>query len=128
MNRSVAVIAAGVIAAAAVMLLSWTSYFEQLNSSAYDFTLRLAGPIRPSSPTLIVAIDEASLARLGQWPWSRDKFAGIVSAVEAGKPRVIALDLLLDDSGGVPRYDAALSEAIGQAHSVVLAARINPRD
>ena len=125
MKRVVVVVAAGFFAAAAVLLLSWTSYFEQLNSSAYDFTLRLAGPIQPSSPTLIVAIDEDSLGRLGAWPWSRDKFARLVTAVESGGPRAIGLDMILDESGN-PEHDAVLAQAIGRAKSIVLAARIDP--
>src|SRR5688572_11513614 len=121
MKHVVAVAAAGFIAAAAVLLLSWTSYFEQLDSIAYDFTLRLAGPIRPSSPTLIVAIDDDSLGRVGSWPWSRDKFARLLSAVEAGSPRAIALDVLLDELRS-PADDAALAQSIAAAKSVVLAA------
>ena len=73
MKHALRAVAAGVIVAVAVLLLSWTTYFLQLNSTAYDFTLRLAGPIRPTSPTLIVAIDEDSLGRVGAWPWTRDK-------------------------------------------------------
>src|SRR5947199_8975075 len=89
-------VAGSFIVAVAILLLSWTTYFAELNSTAYDFALRLAGPVTPSSPTVIVAIDEESLDRGGMWPWSRDEVAHIIDAVCAGKPRAIALEILLD--------------------------------
>src|SRR6266849_5594077 len=90
-------IAASCFVAVAILLLSWTTSFAELNSTAYDFALRLAGPVSPSSPTTIVAIDEDSLARVGMWPWSRDKLALLIQRVSAAKPRAVALDVLLDD-------------------------------
>ena len=71
-------VAASCIVAVAILLLSWTTYFAQLNSTAYDFTLRLAGPIPPTSPVIIVAIDDDSLDRVGALPWSRDKLARLL--------------------------------------------------
>src|SRR5215813_2912144 len=97
MKALLGAVAAGCFVAIAILLLSWTSYFAGLNSTAYDFTLRLAGPVPIQSPTLIVAIDEDSLSRKGAWPWSRDKLAHLLDRVESGKPRAIAVDLLLDD-------------------------------
>src|SRR5439155_10435917 len=98
MKHALRAVAAGFIVAVAILLLSWTTYFAQLNFAAYDFTLRVAGPITPTSPTLIVAIDEDSLGRVGNWPWTRDKLASLIDNVEAGGPKVIGVDLLLDEA------------------------------
>ncbi len=117
--------AASFLVAVAILLLSWTTYFAQFNSAAYDFTLRLAGPIQPTSPIVIVAIDEDSLGRLGAWPWSREKLAQLVDRVERGGPRTIAVDILLDDKTS-DEGDTALQAALVKAKSVVLAARIDP--
>ena len=118
-------LAAGMLVAATVQLLfGRLDYFQQLNSLAYDFTLRLAGPIHPSSPTVIVAFDEDSLARVGRWPWSRDKIARVIDQVAKANPKVIALDMLLDDASN-PDDDAALAHAIGRSQAVVLATRID---
>src|SRR5438309_6623266 len=97
MKSVLGAVAASCFVAVGILLLSWTTYFAELNSTAYDFALRLAGPVSPTSPTLIVAIDEDSLNRIGMWPWSRDKLARLIDRVSAGKPRAIALDVLLDD-------------------------------
>src|SRR5436309_15117491 len=54
-------VAASCFVAVAILLLSWTTYFAELNSTAYDFALRLAGPVSSSSPTVSVAIDDECL-------------------------------------------------------------------
>lgn len=124
MKIAAGAVAASCIVAVAILLLSWTNYFGQLNYVAYDFVLRLAGPIPPTSPTVIVAIDEDSLDRVGAWPWSRDKLARLIERVETGAPRAIAVDLLLDDKKDVSE-DGALAAAIANAKSVVLAAHLD---
>ena len=125
MKHLLAVAAACLGVAVAILLLSWTTYFAQLNLNAYDFTLRLAGEVRPSSPALIVAIDEKSLSRVGPWPWSRDKLAILIDRIQAGAPRAIAVDILLDDKGNDVATDELLAAAISRAPSIVLATRIS---
>src|SRR5262245_29878994 len=117
--------AAGCFVAFAILLLSWTTYFSQLNSTAYDFTLRLAGPVPVKSPTKIVAIDDESLRRIGRWPWSREKLAQIIDGIERAKPRAIAVDVLLDDRT-TSEADYALAAAIANTHAIVLAAHLDP--
>jgi PAS domain S-box-containing protein len=120
-------VAASCFVAVAILLLSWTTYFAELNSTAYDFALRLAGPVSPSSPTVIVAIDEESLDHIGMWPWSRDKLAQLIDAVAVGKPRAIALDVILDIETS-QESDFALAMAIANAPPVVLAMRRDSQD
>src|SRR5207237_6343128 len=122
MKSVLGAVAASCLVAVGILLLFWTTYFAELNSTAYDFALRLAGPVSPSSPTLIVAIDEESLGRIGMWPWTRDKLARLVGGVLVGSPRAIALDLLLDDET-TEDADHALAQAIANAPPMVLATR-----
>src|SRR5207237_623005 len=122
MKSVLGAVAASCLVAVGILLLSWTTYFAELNSTAYDFALRLAGPVRPSSPVVIVAIDEDSLHRIGMWPWSRDKLARLIEVVSAGQPRAIALDLLLEDKTSEDG-DYALALAIANAPPMVLATR-----
>src|SRR5438874_11095631 len=117
-------VAASCLVAVAILLLSWTTYFAELNSTAYDFTLRLAGPVPIKSPTLIVAVDQDSLQKIGSWPWSRDKLAQLIDRIESGKPRAIAVDILLEDKTK-PDADHLLATAIANAHSVVLASYLD---
>src|ERR1051326_5304386 len=114
MKHLVAVLAACFGVALAILLLSWTTYFSELNSRAYDFTLRIAGPLKPESPVTIVAIYEDSLNRIGKWPWTRDKLAQLIEQAQAGSPQAIAVDILLDDASPDPASDDALTAAIAK--------------
>jgi len=119
MKALLGAVAASVFVAVAILFLSWTYYFPELNSTAYDYSLWLAGPVPVKSPTLIVAIDEDSLRRVGGWPWSRDKLARLIDRIETGSPRAVAIDILLNDKT-TPDADDMLATAITNAHAVVL--------
>ncbi len=43
----------------------------------------------------IVDIDDASLARIGQWPWPRTRLAEIIDKLKADGARTVTLDLIL---------------------------------
>lgn len=121
MKRSAGVLAVSALAAAAVMLLSFTIPFKLLNFIAYDFTMRVAGQVSPAAPITIVAIDEESLDKKGKWQWPREQLAKLVEGIAESKPRVLALDIMLE---GAEAGDAALAQALARSESVVLPARI----
>ena len=52
------------------------------------------GRDRHTDAVVIVAIDDASLARVGQWPWPRQIQAKLVSAITAAHPAALGIDLL----------------------------------
>ena len=58
---------------------------------------------------VVVAIDEASLTRAGQWPWPRAVLATLVDQLHALGASVVALDLLLPEAerGGCGRRSLA---------------------
>ena len=62
-----------------------------------DLLTRARGPVAPPEDIVIVAIDEASIARLGRFPWSREVSARAVDIITAGQPKVIALDVLYSE-------------------------------
>ena len=45
-------------------------------------------------PVAIVAIDEESIRRFGQWPWPRDLMADLLHKIAAQEPVVVGLDVL----------------------------------
>src|SRR3989344_48708 len=71
---------------------------------------------------VIVAIDDESLSRIGQWPWPRQVFADFLKALEKTPPRVVALDVLFAEPSRVGREDdEAFSRALRTlSYSVVL--------
>ncbi len=67
---------------------------SQLDRITYDFMLRKLGE-KPSNPkVMVVDVDEASLARYGQWPWSRDLVAQLLDVIRNGKPDFVGIDIL----------------------------------
>lgn len=77
-------------------LISSTSY-APLELSLYDRVMR-AAPAHPSPQIVIVAVDDASLAKLGAWPWPRDVHASLVDRLSSDGARVVAFALPLDTS------------------------------
>ena len=44
------------------------------------------------APVRIIDIDEASLARLGQWPWPRTRMAALLERLQAAQAKVVVFD------------------------------------
>jgi len=51
---------------------------HRVDEALYDLRLRLTMPQTLDERIVIIDIDERSLARLGQWPWSRARVAALV--------------------------------------------------
>lgn len=85
-----------------------------------------------SQPVTIVAIDEHSLAEVGQWPWPRNRLAILVDKINAMKPLAIGLDLYMPEpdqtspgkvADNLPPSALALSHALKAypSHETLLA-------
>lgn len=73
-----------------------------------------------SEQIAIVAIDDASLAQLGRWPWPRELLADAVAKL--GNARAVGINLLLSDASPYPQSDRALADAIARHGRVYLPA------
>lgn len=72
-----------------------------------------------SQDIIIVAIDDASLAEVGPWPWPRGTHARIVDRLaDAGASQIVYDVLFLDRTEG--KADARLASAISDAGNVIL--------
>jgi adenylate cyclase len=116
---------------------------NQLRLKIFDTYLRLSP--RPFEPgqVRIVAIDEASLEKVGQWPWPRTRLADLVDRLDAAGAAVVGFDIVLaesdrtsparvvplwgDDPGlkavrqaalALPDHDKLLAEALGRTLAV----------
>jgi CHASE2 domain-containing sensor protein/signal transduction histidine kinase len=68
---------------------------------------------------LIVAIDDPSLAAIGQWPWDRATHARLIEKLQAKNPRSITFDILLSEPGDA-ESDGALAKAMASGPAAVL--------
>src|SRR4029079_1518879 len=79
-----------------VVLRAWDPLpVEQLRFLVFDTYQRLKPrSYDPNAPVRIVDIDDASLARIGQWPWPRSVLADLVGRLAQAGAAAIALDVV----------------------------------
>ncbi|CAM5388221.1 Adenylate cyclase 2 OS=Afipia felis OX=1035 GN=cyaB_1 PE=4 SV=1 [Afipia felis] len=81
--------------AALVMLRSLDPVpFEELRLRVFDIYQILKPRQAVERPVVIVDLDEASLARFGQWPWPRTRVADLVARLTEADAAVIAFDIV----------------------------------
>ena len=101
-----------------VMLLLALRALDAIELPLRDAAMRLL-PRRAAAATVIVAIDEESLQRIGAWPWPRATIARIVDRARAAGARGVVVDVLDPE----PRDgDAELATALRRVPSVMVAA------
>lgn len=139
----------GLLTLGVLAALLWfrTPWAERLQAYSFD-SMQILAPRRIESlPVTIVAIDDKSIAALGQWPWPRTDLAELVRAVARGRPAAIGIDVLMPEPDrlspqrtlervgaldpaiertirALPSNDAMLAEAIVGAPVVLVAAGV----
>ncbi|HYN38478.1 MAG TPA: CHASE2 domain-containing protein, partial [Rhodospirillales bacterium] len=66
-----------------------------LRDSLFDAYQRLQPRPERDAPVRIIDIDDASLARIGQWPWPRSQLAELVDRLRELGASAVVLDILL---------------------------------
>jgi adenylate cyclase len=70
------------------------SIFEMPRLALFDLYQRTMPRYRDTDPVKIVAIDNASLAAIGQWPWPRQIDARLIQKILDLHPAALGIDLL----------------------------------
>jgi adenylate cyclase len=119
--------AAGVMALLACLHLVAldVGWLRRLELMGLDLQMRLRGPRAPGPETVIVMIDDATIAELGRWPLPRAKLAEAITSLHRAGARAIGVDILFADREiSAEAADGsgadALAQAIGEAGNVVL--------
>ncbi len=107
--------------AAIVVWLVFGGGAERANNLFYDAMVRLDGR-PPDERIVIVAIDDRSLAELGQWPWNRQAHADMVDRLTAAGARAVAYDVLFTEPAP---NDDKLAAALARSGLVYLPALID---
>ena len=105
-------------AAAVVVVLSVVrpAAIAQLDRVAYDELLRRTARPPATGRVSIVAVDEKSIAEIGQWPWRRDVMAELVDRLRDLGARVIALDIILSEPDRFARPKPWMTGTAGRRH------------
>jgi PAS domain S-box-containing protein len=97
---------------------SLTSLFWRVDQALYDAVLP-GGPA--PGDIVIVAVDDASIAALGRWPWRRALHAALLDRLRDMGARAVALDFLFTEPDPAsPLGDAALAMAMRRGPPTVL--------
>jgi EAL domain-containing protein (putative c-di-GMP-specific phosphodiesterase class I)/CHASE2 domain-containing sensor protein len=72
-----------------------------------------------SGDIVLVGIDEKSLREVGRWPWPRGRYAELVDAIGAAKPKQQVHDMMFPDAS-VPAEDAKLAQAFERNPNVTI--------
>ena len=90
---------AGAFLAVAVLLLVQADQAPllPLRHILFDSYQRMFPRDRTAQPAILVAIDEESLAKHGQWPWPRDEIAALLDKILAYGPRAVGFDILFPE-------------------------------
>ncbi|MBE9177180.1 CHASE2 domain-containing protein [Oculatella sp. LEGE 06141] len=108
----------GTLTALAVLVLFELGVLQPLEQVAYKTLFRTRGSIPWDERIVVVAIDEPSLRQLGQFPWSRQRYATLINVLSESEASVVAFDILLSESSP---DDEVLADAMVQYGRVVLA-------
>ena len=90
----------GLIAAGLVMAFAQfygAGQMRALETASLDLRFRLRGAEPPGPETVLILIDDASLAALGRWPFSREIFARAIDRIHSAGAKVIAFDILFSE-------------------------------
>ena len=83
-----------VVALAGVHLLADTPLQSWLRNAWFDAYQAMMPRQRVSAPAVIVAVDEKSLAQLGQWPWPRTLIARVFDRLAEYHPLAVGVDVI----------------------------------
>jgi signal transduction histidine kinase len=99
----------------------WTTLGEQFDNDIYDFLFRLSPPDTREATSVIVGIDEKSLARGGYSAQTiRRLLIEGLPRIAASLPKAVAIDVMLADSVD-EAADRVLAQTIDKTPRVVLA-------
>ena len=106
------------------LLVSSSAPLAALRNGAFDTLQRLAprpdaDAVAPGTGVVVVDIDEASLARFGQWPWPRTLTADLVGRLQDAGAAAIGLDIVFAEPDR--SSPAALAPVWARRHGLRLA-------
>jgi len=84
---------------------------------------RFRGRLSPPDDIVIVSIDDASLQRIGKWPWPRSVMASVLDRLTDGHPRAVGLDIVYAEESD-PAEDELLRAAVSRNGRVILPAQL----
>jgi len=93
----------GLVVVIVMLALSGSDLLQSLERKAYDLGVT-ASTRTPSERVAVIAIDDASIANIGRWPWPRDVMAKMIDLLAAAQAKVIGNTVLFTEPQIDPGY------------------------
>jgi len=122
-NRSQAVRTALILIISILLVVIVTWFVPSLSAASLNMLFRLRGELKVPDDVVILAIDDQSLQRIGQWPWPRSVMAGVLDKLTPARLRGVGLDIIYAEPSA-PEEDRRLAAAIARNGRVVLPAQL----
>jgi adenylate cyclase len=98
-------------------------FIDRVEATMTDLRTLVRGQREPPDLITIVAIDDETARREGGYPVARAVLARLVDAIASHKPKVVALDMLLVDTGPGDG-DRMLAQSLSRVPAVLAAAAV----
>jgi serine/threonine-protein kinase len=117
----------GLVVALVMLLLSGSDLLQSLERKAYDMGVVSSSRV-PLDRIAVIAIDDASIANLGRWPWSRDIHARMTDILAGAKAKVVGYTVFFPEPQIDPgyKYILKLLEATGGSGGSAVASLPSP--
>jgi len=106
-----------IFASIALIPLVYLGTLQPIEFWAYNNFTNWRGDRPWDDRIVIVAIDDASIRKIGRFPWSRDRYGQVLQKLSQAQASVIGFDILWSEASPA---DKQLAEAIEQNQRVVL--------
>ncbi len=110
------------LSSALLVYLTLQNATARADNLLYDWMAQ-AAPANPAANTIVIAIDEASLAEYGRWPWPRSTQAKLAEKLASAQTKAVVWDIILSEAGA-DGEDAALAKAFDEIDTLFLAQHI----
>ena len=119
----------GLLAAAFVVAIvaSWTPLGTRIDNYVYDSIFLLYQPPSWQTESIVLAIDEPSLAAFGGVPGLRLALADGLQLIAPAAPRAVAVDVIPADDTADGKAANALEDAFRATHNLVLPCDLTAR-
>ena len=74
--------------------ITYPYVMQSFDGKIRDYMFLVRDKISPKDNVIIVDIDEKSLSKLGQWPWSRNKLGQILQNLSQNGASAIGFDII----------------------------------
>src|SRR5512145_1861673 len=100
-NKTGIFIALGIALALTLLHFLNFRFFEVLENKTLDLRFTVRGSVKPGPETVIAAIDEKSINKLGRWPWPRSVWGRVVDRLTEDGASVIVFDVFFSEPENV---------------------------